>query len=61
MLPGPMAAESPQIRIFPEPSAEEREALLTALAGLGEGEQPPPAYRSAWRLAGLPADAEDDG
>lgn len=46
--------------IVPEPTPAEREALLAALARLlrddGRG---PAAYRSRWRLAGLPAEGDD--
>jgi hypothetical protein len=43
------------VRITPEPSAEEREALLTGLARLlaGDAPAPPPAYGRAWRRAAL--------
>ena len=43
------------VRITPEPTPEEREALLTGLARLLAGDAPaePPAYGSAWRLAAL--------
>ncbi|MEX0674028.1 MAG: hypothetical protein WD981_04975 [Gaiellaceae bacterium] len=46
--------------IVPEPSDDEREALLAALAAGDELLARPPAYRSPWRLAGLPGDEEDD-
>jgi hypothetical protein len=38
-----------EIEIVPDPSPEERAALLAALAEEAE----PPAYLSAWRRAGL--------
>lgn len=46
--------------IVPDPSADEREALLAALAEVDELLEPPAAYRSPWRLAGLPGDDEDE-
>jgi hypothetical protein len=46
--------------ILPEPPGDEREALLAALAEVDERLEPPPAYRSPWRLAGLPGDDEDE-
>jgi hypothetical protein len=51
---------SVEAEIVPEPSAGEREALLTALAELDELLALPAAYRSPWRLAGLAGDDEDD-
>lgn len=51
---GPVDAE-----IVPEPADEEREALLAALADVCDPFEPIPAYRSPWRLAGLPG--EDEG
>jgi hypothetical protein len=49
-----------EAEIVPEPSREEREALLAALDAIDGVPQPPAAYRSPWRLAGLPGDDEDD-
>ena len=46
--------------IHPEPTAEERRALLATLADLDAPPEPAPGYRSAWRLAGLAEDAEDE-
>jgi hypothetical protein len=46
-----------EAEIVPEPSADEREALLAALAEL---DGLPAAYRSPWWLAGLAGDDEDD-
>lgn len=46
--------------IVPEPSGDEREALMAALAEVEASLEEPPAYRSPWRLAGLPGDDEDD-
>jgi hypothetical protein len=43
--------------IEPEPSEQEREAILRALEA--EGETPPPAYRSRWRQAGVEESVED--
>lgn len=40
-----------EIEIRPEPTAEERQALLTALASAPDANTGP--YRSVWRLAGL--------
>ena len=50
-----MAAE-----IRPEPTHEEREALLAALAELDAVSGPPAAYLSPWRIAGLADAAADD-
>ena len=47
-----------EIEITPEPSAEEREALLAALASGPDGRADP--YRSVWRLAGLLENVESD-
>jgi hypothetical protein len=49
-----------EAEIVPEPSGDEREALLAALAEVDALLEPPAAYRSPWRLAGLPGDDEDD-
>jgi hypothetical protein len=46
--------------IHPEPTAEERQVLLAALAELDAPPEPTPDYRSAWRLAGLAEDAEEE-
>ena len=46
--------------IVPEPSGDERKALLAALAEVDDLLEPPAAYRSPWRLAGLPDDDADD-
>jgi hypothetical protein len=46
--------------IVPDPPGDEREALLAALAALDRLLEPPAAYRSPWRLAGLAADDEDE-
>jgi hypothetical protein len=39
--------------IKPEPSPEERAAILAALERLLADDSGPPAYRSAWREAGI--------
>ena len=44
------------IQITPEPSEEEREAIVTALELEGRGVEPP----GPWRRAGLGPGAEDD-
>jgi hypothetical protein len=52
----------PEIR--PEPSPEERAAILAALERLLDGDSGPSAYRSAWRDAGVREnldDSDDDG
>jgi hypothetical protein len=41
----------PEIR--PEPTPEERAAILAALERLLSDDSRPPAYRSAWREAGI--------
>jgi hypothetical protein len=46
--------------IEPEPSPEEREAIELALGRLLEDEAVPPAYRSAWRRAGIAENVEAD-
>jgi hypothetical protein len=43
--------------IEPEPSEQEREAILRALEA--EGDAPPPAYRSRWRRAGVEESVEE--
>jgi hypothetical protein len=47
-----------EIEITPEPSPEERAALLNALAERGEGSAG--GYRSVWRLAGLLENVDSD-
>jgi hypothetical protein len=53
-----------QPEIKPEPSPEERAAILAALERLLAADTGPTAYRSAWRGAGirenLDGSAEDD-
>ena len=41
------------MEIRPEPSPEERRALLTSLERLLADPEPPPAYRSGWRKEGI--------
>jgi hypothetical protein len=51
----------PEIR--PEPTPEERAAILAALERLLSDGSRPPGYRSAWRAAGIREnldDSEDD-
>jgi hypothetical protein len=47
----------PQIR--PEPTPEERAAILAALERLLSADSRPPAYRSAWRDAGVRENLDD--
>jgi hypothetical protein len=47
----------PEIR--PEPTPEERNAILAALERLFSKGSGSPAYRSAWREAGIRENAED--
>jgi hypothetical protein len=46
-----------EIEITPEPSSEERAALLQALA---DGHKPADNYGSVWRLAGLLENVDSD-
>jgi hypothetical protein len=46
-----------EIEITPEPSFEERAALLQALA---DGHKPADSYGSVWRLAGLLENVDSD-
>jgi hypothetical protein len=46
-----------EIEITPEPSPEERAALLQALA---DGHKPADSYGSVWRLAGLLENVDSD-
>jgi hypothetical protein len=48
-----------ELEISPEPSPEERQALLQALAALLVRDPRPAAYRSAWRELGLRENVED--
>jgi hypothetical protein len=48
--------------ITPEPTPEQREALIEALQRLLAGEEAttPASYRSAWRLEGLRENVEEE-
>ena len=46
--------------ITPEPSSEERAAILAALQDLNADESAPPAYRSLWRRDGIRENVEDE-
>jgi len=48
-----------EFEISPEPSPEERKALLEAIAALLERDPLPAAYRSAWREYGIRENLED--
>lgn len=48
-----------ELEISPEPSPEERKALLEALAALLARDSRPAAYRSAWREHGIRENLED--
>jgi hypothetical protein len=45
--------------IRPEPTAEERDAILRALEEQVARDHRPPAYRSAWRDQGIRENADD--
>jgi hypothetical protein len=47
--------------ITPEPSLEERAAILAALQEQNADEGAPPAYLSAWRREGILESVEDEG
>jgi hypothetical protein len=49
-----------EVRIRPEPSTEERAAILAAVERLLAGDSLPPAYRSAWRAAGARENLDQD-
>jgi hypothetical protein len=49
-----------EVVIEPEPEPDEQKALTLALARLLEGETLPPAYRSAWRRAGIDVNADPE-
>ena len=53
---GPLVSRPMEIDIRPEPTAEERAALLAAIGADGDPRAEP--YRSVWRLAGLLENAE---
>jgi hypothetical protein len=46
--------------ITPQPSPEERAAILAALRDQNADEGAPPAYRSAWRREGILESIEDE-
>lgn len=46
--------------IRPEPSGEEREAILRAVEDLLKRDPRPAAHRSAWREQGIRENADDD-
>jgi hypothetical protein len=46
--------------ITPEPSPEERAAILAALQDQNADEGAPPAYRSLWRRGGIRESVEDE-
>ena len=48
-----------ELEITPEPSPEERAAIVSALESRGDESAGP--YRSVWRLAGLLENVESDG
>jgi hypothetical protein len=48
-----------EARIRPEPTPEERAAILAALERLLSEDSRPPAYRSAWREAGIRENLDD--
>lgn len=50
-----------ELEIDPEPTAEERDAILRALAENALDGAPPLAYRSAWREDGIRENALDPG
>lgn len=47
------------VEITPEPSPEERRALLASLERLLAGPGEPPAYRSRWREEGVLENTQD--
>lgn len=50
-----------EAEIRPEPTPEERAAILAALENLLAEGSGPPAYRSAWREAGIHENLDDSG
>ena len=48
---GPFSLYGVEIEITPEPTADERSALIAALTSAPDGGTDP--YRSVWRLAGV--------
>jgi hypothetical protein len=49
-----------EAHIKPDPSAEERAAILAAVERLTAGDALPPAYRSAWRAAGVRENLDEE-
>ena len=49
-----------EAQIRPEPSREDREAILAAVERLPAGDALPPGYRSAWRAAGVRENLDQD-
>jgi hypothetical protein len=47
-------------RIRPEPTPDERAAILAALAALLAEDGAPAAYRSGWRAAGIRENVEEE-
>jgi hypothetical protein len=47
--------------ITPEPSPEERAAIIAALQEWDVNEGAPPPYRTAWRREGILESIEDEG
>ena len=47
--------------ITPEPSPEERAAIVAAVQEQDADAGAPPAYRSAWRREGILESVEDEG
>jgi len=58
-VPDAFSLHGVEIEITPEPTPEEQEALLAALASAPDGHTDP--YRSVWRLAGLLESVESGG
>ena len=58
-MPDAFSLYGVEFEITPEPTPEEREALLAALASAPGGHADP--YRSVWRLAGLLESVESGG
>jgi len=48
-----------EAQINPDPTPEERAAILAALDRLLAGDSQPAAYRSAWREAGIRENVDD--
>ena len=58
-MPDAFSLYGVEFEITPEPTPEEREALLAALTSAPGGHTDP--YRSVWRLAGLLESVESGG